>query len=374
MGELHESGSITDSLAAAIQRLTYTPVTAADFETERIPAHLRPTFSVMDERGTTVASAKDLGALQEQLKSTTRESVARASVAPNASRVTNALERTGLTTWDFDGLPRLLDTRQGSNTIRAYPALIDAGTTVSIRLMSTPGDQTRMHAAGVRRMLQLAIPSPVTYVQDHLTTTEKLSLTQSPYRTTGELFADCMVACIDAVVGDREIYTLAEFELARDEVSATIMDSMFATASLVSAIVLAGRVAEKAIKAASSVQLLSPLADMREQLGSLIYPGFVSTTGLVQLRRTPLYLAGIVHRIDKLGENLGRDRVWMTEVQTATQHYESAGGTLPLAPGLPADLKLARWMLEELRISLFAQHLGAVGPVSLQRIVKALGR
>jgi ATP-dependent helicase HrpA len=181
-----------------------------------------------------------------------------------------------------------------------------------------------------------------------------------------------MVACIDAVVGGREIYTRAEFERARDDVSATIMDSMFTTASLVSAIVLAGRTAEKAIKAASSVQLLSPLADMREQLGSLVYPGFVSTTGLVQLRRTPLYLAGIVHRIGKLGDNLGRDRVWMTEVQTATQRYESAGGTLPLTPGLAPNLVLARWMLEELRISLFAQHLGTVGPVSLQRIVKVL--
>ncbi len=376
LGELDEAGSslaITEALAAAIQRLTFVPVTAADFDTDRIPAHLRPTFAVMDERGTSVASGKDLRALQEQLKSSARESVARASTAPNPSRVTSTLEQSGITEWDFTELPRLLDTKQGSNTIRAYPALVDDGASVSIRLMSTPADQARAHLGGVRKMLQLAIPSPVSYVQEHLTTTEKLSLAQSPFRTTGDLFADCMVACIDAVLGEREVFTRAEFDAARDEVSATILDSMFRTVSLVSTVVLAGRAAEKAIKAASSVHLLSPLADMREQLGNLVYPGFVSATGLTQLRRTPVYLAGIVHRIGKLAENLGRDRVWMTEVQTASERYSSAGGTLPLSPDLSPSLVTARWMLEELRISLFAQHLGTVGPVSLQRIVKVLG-
>jgi ATP-dependent helicase HrpA len=368
LGELDGDGSITEALAAAIQRLTYVPVSANDFDLERLPAHLRPTFAVMDERGKTLASGKDLRSLQQQLKSSARESVARATVIP-----TSALERKGLTTWDFDELPRTLDTAHGPNTIRAYPALVDEGTSVAIRLMSTPADQRREQRAGVRRMLQLAIPSPVAYVQDHLTTAEKLSLAQSPYRTTTELFADCMAACIDAVVGEREIFGRAQFEAARDQVSATILDAMFATVSLVSTIILAGRDVEKDIKAASSVALLSPLADVREQLGDLVYPGFVSASGTAQLRRVPVYLAGIRHRIGKLGENLGRDRVWMSEVQSATERYRGAGGTLPLSSVLSAEIVHARWLLEELRLSLFAQHLGTAEPVSLQRIVKVLG-
>jgi ATP-dependent helicase HrpA len=368
MGELTEGdGPLSESLASAIQRLTYVPVSANDFDLERLPAHLRPTFAVMDEHGKTVASGKDLRALQQQLKSSARESVARASVIP-----TSALERKGLTTWDFDELPGTLDTKQGGNTIRAYPALVDEGASVAIRLMSTPADQQREQRSGVRRMLQLAIPSPVAYVQDHLTTAEKLSLAQSPYRTTAELFADCMAACIDAVIGERQIFARAEFEAARDEVSATILDEMFRTVSLVSTVILAGRDAEKDIKAASSVALLSPLADVREQLGDLVYPGFVSATGTAQLRRVPVYLAGIRHRIGKLGENLGRDRVWMSEVQSATERYRGAGGTLPLSSVLSAELVHARWLLEELRLSLFAQHLGTAEPVSLQRIVKVL--
>ena len=221
-------------------------------------------------------------------------------------------------------------------------------------------------------MLLLAIPSPVSYVQDHLTQTEKLTLAQSPYRTTVELFADCMAVCIDAGLAGREVWTRTEFEAVRDEISATIMDSLFQVVSLLTKVIAGSREAEKSIKAASNIAMLSPLADAREQLSALVYPGFASATGITQLHRVPVYLAGIVHRIGKLGENLGRDRVWMTEVQTATARYELAGGHLPSIPDAALSLVRARWLIEELRLSLFAQHLGTAEPVSLQRIVRVL--
>ncbi len=365
--EASDGRSLRAAIAASVTRLTYVPVAVTDFDESRIPSHLRMTFAVIDERSRAIASGMDLGALQQQLASTVRDSVARASVTPRSN-----LERAGLTTWDFDELPRTLDTKQGGNTIRAYPALVDEGTSVSIRLMSTPGDQAREQRRGLRRMLLLAIPSPVSYVQEHLTHTEKLTLAQSPYRTTTELFADCMAVCIDAVVDGREVWTRARFEAVRDEISATIMDAMFQTVSLLTRVIAGSRAAEKAIRAASNIAMLSPLADAREQLSALIFPGFAAATGLAQLRRLPVYLAGIVHRIGKLGENLGRDRVWMAEVQTATARFELAGGSLPLAPNSNASLERARWLLEELRLSLFAQHLGTAEPVSLQRIVRVL--
>jgi len=118
--------------------------------------------------------------------------------------------------------------------------------------------------------------------------------------------------------------------------------------------------------------LIAPLADAREQLEALVFPGFVARTGLAQLRRFPVYLAGITHRVEKLAENVGRDRVWMSEVQSATERYRAAGGELPPHPDAPPALSHARWLLEELRLSLFAQHLGTSEPVSLQRITKLL--
>jgi ATP-dependent helicase HrpA len=368
------SGSLVEFLAREITAQTYTAVSPSDFDLDRVPAHLRVTFAVMDDRGKRLASGKVLSALQASLKPAARASVAKAvEQQPSVERV----ERTGITSWDMDSIDRTRDVRHGANTIRAYPALVDEGKSVALRLMSTVDDQAEAHRAGVRRLLLLAIPSPLSYVQEHLTTQEKLVLAQSPYRSNAELFDDCMVACIDAVVGDREIFTRAEFEAARDAVSATVVDTLFQAVALVSRIIAKSREVDKAIKSATNLALIAPLGDARSQLEALVYAdqdgrGFVSATGLEKLRRIPVYLDGIVHRIGRLVENPGRDRAWMSEVQLATGRYVVAGGTLPLQRGADARIIRTRWMLEELRLGLFAQHLPTAEPVSLQRITKAL--
>ncbi|MBX0301357.1 ATP-dependent RNA helicase HrpA [Cryobacterium sp. 1639] len=364
--------SFAETLAALIQRLTYVPVTVRDFDLSRVPAHLRMTFRVIDERGRAVASGKDLGELQRRLGNKVRESVAKASAATPK----NAIERSGLTTWDFIELPRFIDTKQGDNTIRGYPTLIDDGTSVSIRMMSTVDEQARTLPGGVRRLLLLATASPVAYVQQHLTGSEKLSLATSPYRSTQALFDDCLAAAVDDVLyrvrPDGQVFMKAEFDSIRDRVSGVVMDSMFETVGLVARILTASRAADKALKASTSMALLAALTDAREQLNGLVYPGFVSATGLAQLRHLPRYLGGITARIDKLLDNPNRDRVWMNEVQSATAKFTEAGGRIPLPETAAANLVRARWMIEELRISLFAQELRAAESVSLQRIQKVL--
>ena len=364
--------SFAETLAALIQRLTYVPVTVRDFDLSRVPAHLRMTFRVVDERGRTVAAGKDLGDLQRRLGSKVRESVAKASAATPK----NAIERTGLTSWDFVELPRFIDTKQGDNTIRGYPTLVDEGDSVAIRMMSTAAEQARTLPGGVRRLLLLATASPVAYVQQHLKAGEKLSLATSPYRSTQALFDDCLAAAVDDVLfrvrPDGQVFMKAEFDTIRDRVSGVLMDSMFETVGLVARVLSAARAADKALKASTSMALLAALTDAREQLNGLVYPGFVSATGLAQLRHVPRYLAGITARIEKLNDNPNRDRVWMNEVQAATAKFADAGGRIPLSADAPANLVRARWMIEELRISLFAQELRAAESVSLQRIQKVL--
>ncbi len=232
----------------------------------------------------------------------------------------------------------------------------------------------------MRRLLLNAIPTPTAYVQEHLTTNEKLALAHSPYQSTAALFADCMVACIDAVLRDSAselVFDRAGFERVRDAVSSTILDRLFETVGVVATVLTKARDADKAIRDATSLTLLAPLGDARAQLDALVHPGFVSRTGLARLRRIPVYLDGIIHRLGKLteagaGSNRGRDRVWQNEVEEATARYVRAGGALPLAPDSPEHLVRARWMLEELRLSLFAQHLPTAESVSLQRITKVL--
>jgi ATP-dependent helicase HrpA len=242
--------------------------------------------------------------------------------------------------------------------------------------MATPADQARETPRGVRRLLMLAVPSPVAYVQQHLTAPEKLILATSPYQNTSALFADCLVAVVDDVLHrvkpDGQLYTKKEFLTVRDRVSGAVMDQMFQTVSLVARTLTAARDADKAMKAATNMSLLTALTDMRQQRDRLVYPGFVSATGLQQLQRVPVYLVGITRRTAKLLEAPSRDRAWLIEVQQATERYEAAGGAFPPAEGAPPALVRARWMLEEFRISLFAQDLRPSESVSLQRIAKVL--
>src|SRR5690606_33717800 len=134
----------------------------------------------------------------------------------------------------------------------------------------------------------------------------------------------------------------------------------------------AARTAEKAIKRATSLNLLPALSDATAQLNGLVFAGFVSATGSGRLASLRRYLAGIAHRAEKLPDNPSRDRVWMNEIQAATELFEAAGGSIPLDPFASPHLVKARWMLEELRLSLFAQSIGAAETVSLQRIRKVL--
>jgi ATP-dependent helicase HrpA len=369
-----QSGDATrlaDYLATSIQRLTYTPVGADDFEPERLSPHLRMTFAVINEKGVEVARAKDLDGLQRKLKTRGREAVARVSAS-----TPHAIERAGITTWDFDELPHVIDSRQGGTVIRAYPALVDKGTSVSITLMSTPEDQARETPGGVRRLLLLAIPSPLSYVREHLTQSEKLLLATSPYQNINALFDDCAVAAIDAGVRTRRpdgvLWNRAEFEATRLEISAGLVESLIAIVANVSLVLGAARDADRTLRASTSMSLVASLADAREQLAGLVFPGFISSTGAAQLRHLPRYLRGITARIEKLPTELARDRAWQLQVQASTARYVAAGGRIPLAPHTSENLVRVRWMLEELRVSLFAQTLGTAETISPQRIAKAL--
>ncbi|GGF28399.1 ATP-dependent RNA helicase HrpA [Subtercola lobariae] len=367
--------SFLDDLAQTMTRLTFVAVSASDFDRSRIPAHLSVSFRVVDERGKTLAASKNLTELQHRFRSAARESVARAS-----SATANAIEQSGLTSWNFTQLPRFIDTKSAESVIRAYPAIVEEKTSVAIRLMSTQGEADRLTPLGIRALLLLTVPSPVSYVREHLTQNEKLILATSPYPSIQALFDDTLKACADAVIrethADGLLFTQSEFEAVRDRFSSTVMESMYSAVATVAASLTKARDAERALKNATSVSLLAALSDARAQLAALIYPGFISSTGTPQLKSYPRYLTGVEQRMQKLPDAPARDRAWMTEVQNATTRYEAAGGPLPLPDNafttVSAPIIRARWMLEELRISLFAQALGTDGPVSLQRIQKVL--
>ena len=399
-GPEHHDGLPAQSLRAAlaqrVQRVANQPVTPADFDLDRVPAHLGMTFRAVDHRGRTVGTSRDLADLQARLAGRAREQVARTLARPGASprpgpgttdgdaaRDTGAgaipaasvVERTGLLTWDIGALPDVVDTKVAGGVVRGYPALVDEKESVALRIEATPERAARLTHAGVRRLLLLAVPSPSAYVLDHLTAAEKLSLAASPYPSAKALIEDARVAVADAVmarVAPAGIRDEATFTAVRDALSAAVVDELFQAVSLVARILTLQRDVERAIKGQNSMTLLAALGDVKTQLAGLVFPGFVSRTGLARLAHLPRYLQGALERVQRLADNPGRDRQRMTEFERASALYTDAGGTLPLAPDAAAHLARARWLLEEYRVSLFAQQLGTAEQVSLQRVTKAL--
>ncbi|GAA1545773.1 ATP-dependent helicase HrpA [Microbacterium ginsengiterrae] len=382
--------SLKEALARLIQPLANQPVAASDFEDDRVPGHLRMNFRAVDERGRVVGSARDLAELQNTLSDRARASVAR-SVSRPAGRAPQPgpgpssdarpggasapIERDGLTSWTFGDLPEVLDTRVAGGVVRGYPAIVDQGKTVSVRVEATAEAAESATRDGVLRLVLLNVPSPASYVQEHLTSKEKLALAASPYPSVAALIEDARSAVARAALERTNpgvIRTEAEFGKARDTVNATLVDDLFQTVSLVARILTASRDVERGMKAQNSLALLGPLGDIRSQLSGLLHPGFISAAGTDRLTHFPRYLQGMVERLQTLANEPGRDRARMTEYERVSQAFADAGGVIPLPADAPPALVEVRWLLEEYRVSVFAQRLGTAKPVSPQRIMKAL--
>ncbi|MDH6423108.1 ATP-dependent RNA helicase HrpA [Aurantimicrobium minutum] len=369
-------GNLLVAVAKALQHLSGALVSPQDFDPERLADHLRMTYRVISNTGKNLGTDKNLSKLQRGLAERSRDAVAEV-----AERVTSPLERDGLTSWDFDELPRTVDAKHGGNTVRAYPALVveNPGTArqeVNIRLLATEADQRREHPLGTRALVVAAIPSPAKYVQEHLTAAEKLILTQSPYPSLNALISDAIAASVDNVLfsmrEDGMIFQKAEFETLRDRVQGAIMDNIFDAVSLTARILSAAKEAQKAMANTNPMSFLAQLSQEKAHLEQLLQPGFISDAGLARLPRILIYVRAITMRINKMVEDSGRDRTAAVELDQALNLYEAAGGKIPLAPHSPDKLVKVRWMLEEFRVSLFAQSLGTAEPISLQRIKKVL--
>ena len=374
-----EASALTALLAAEIRRRTSVPVNADDFDPDRLPAHLTPTFRVIDGRGKTIGTGKNLGELKAAHKQLATRGVARVAAAALPK---SELERKNVTEWTFGTLPKHVDTAYakgrapGAGVVRAYPAIVDRRTSVELVLVADPAEQTRVSRRGIRRLLALSSPSPASYIREHLTNQEKLLLGAGPYRSLDAAIADVSLAVADAAIRkhapDGLVWSEEDFERIANEYARSLIDEVYGAIALTARTLDGVRLARKAIDQAKSIQVLGQVADAAKQVDGLVYDGFVSHTGLAQLTRLPVYLEALSLRMRGLTENPGRDRAWQNEVDRMLILFSDAGGKIPLPEGTPEKLAHARWLIEELRVSLFAQQLRTAEPVSAQRIQKLL--
>ncbi len=343
-------GDLTAALARALERAGGTSLPADVWPLDVLPDYLRVRISVEDG-SRVVGAGRDLAALQRTLAPVARRAVASAT----------DVERSGLTTWPGGALPRDVD----AGAVTAYPALVDEGDSVAVRVMATRADQEHQMRRGTRRLLLLTMGSPLRSVVGRLPSAVKLGLAAYPHGAVPALLADCLDASVDALMraNGGPAWDESSFARLRDAVRGDLDATLLETVTEVSRLLAAARDVEASLVALTLPAARDATDDIRAQLAELIRPGFVTACGSGRLRDLQRYVAAMAKRVEKLGPDLARDRTRMEQVRRLTEEWRVAGE--------PADI---RWLIEELRVSLFAQSLGTAVPVSERRIRDALAR
>ncbi|MFF8814329.1 ATP-dependent RNA helicase HrpA [Streptomyces pactum] len=364
---------LTVALGRELQRMTGVRIEPEDWDPSKVPDHLKITFRVVDERRRKLAEDKDLEALRLRLKPKTRAAITKAFAT---SKEGGGIEqRSGLTSWTVGALPRTFETRRAGQPVKAYPALVDEGSSVAVRLFDTEAEQQQAMWRGTRRLILLNLPaSPVKFVQGKLGNSAKLALASSPHGSVQALFEDCVSAAVDRLVAARggPAWDEEGFRKLFDAVRADIMDATLDTVRKVQEVLAAWQACERRLKATSSPVLLPSLTDIREQLDRLVPPGFVTAHGVRRLPDLMRYLVAVDRRLQQLPTNAERDRARMAKVKEMQDEYAWLLEQFPPGRPVPAQALEIRWMIEELRVSYFAHALGTAYPISDKRIVKAV--
>ncbi|MFJ8081448.1 ATP-dependent RNA helicase HrpA [Streptomyces sp. NPDC096205] len=366
---------LTVTMARELKRMVGVPFEADDFDWAKVPDHLRITFRIVDERRRKLAEDKDLEALKLRLKPKARKALSQAAAATASREGGESLERRGLTDWSIGSLSRVFETRRAGQPVKAYPALVDDGDTVSVRLFDTEAEQAEAMWKGTRRLILRNIPvNPAKFASDRLTNAQKLALSANPHGSVQALFDDCAMAAADKLIGDfgGPAWDEESYRKLYDKVRAEIVDTTVRTVGQVQQVLAAWQACERRLKAVRSPALLPNLADVRAQLDALVRPGFVTEAGIARLPHLMRYLVAADRRLQQMPTGVQRDTTRMEKVHDMQDEYAWLLEQLPKGRPVPASVLEIRWMIEELRVSYFAHALGTAYPVSDKRIVKAI--
>ncbi|XBB65329.1 ATP-dependent RNA helicase HrpA [Nocardioides sp. WV_118_6] len=335
-----------------------------------LPEHLKPTYRVVDESGKIQGRGKSLTELKAPL-------AGEFDKAMKAVASDSGVARTGETDWVFDEIPVTATWTRAGHEVEAYPGLVDEGTTVGLQVSGSADERDARHRLGVVRLALLGLGSkPLAGVVDGLSNAQKLGLAGTPYGSTADLVADCLRAVVtDAVDARPAVFTAADFDALLTALRATAAAPVRETLAELLRVLETWREVDRLLSGRADLPLLPALADLQAQLGRLVHDGFVGELGTARLRRLRIWLLAMRERrvaLDNGGPAaLVKDRQRMDVVQPLQEAYLARVAALPEGRPPGAALRALRWMLEEYRVSLWAQHLGTDGPVSDVRIRKA---
>ncbi|MFF9300975.1 ATP-dependent RNA helicase HrpA [Streptomyces sp. NPDC014764] len=363
------------TMARELKRMVGVPFEAEDFDWSRVPDHLKVTFRIVDERRRTLAEDKDLEALKLKLRPKARKALSQAAAATAQRQGGESLERKGLTDWTIGSLTRVFETRRAGQPVKAYPALVDDGDSVSVRLFDSEAEQAEAMWKGTRRLILLGIPvNPAKFASEKLTNPQKLALSANPHGSVQALFDDCAMAAADKLIADfgGPVWDEESYRKLFDKVRAEIVDTTVRAVGQVQQVLAAWQACERRLKGVRSPALLPNLQDVRKQLDGLVRPGFVTEAGLRRMPDLMRYLVAADRRLQQMPTNVQRDTTRMAKVHEMQDEYAWLLEQMPQGRPVPQQVRDIRWMIEELRVSYFAHALGTAYPVSDKRIVKAI--
>ncbi|MBN6063499.1 ATP-dependent RNA helicase HrpA [Aggregatibacter actinomycetemcomitans] len=357
---------LLDALIYELRRMTGVTVEAEHWNWAQIPSHLKMTFRVVDEKGKKIAESMNLDALKFELKDRVQESIS--AVADDG------IEQSGAHIWNFADLPQFYEQKKHGFSVKAFPAIVDEKDAVGVKLFETEFEQAVAMQQGLRRLLLLNVPSPIKYLHEKLPNKSKLGLYFTPFGRVMDLIDDCIACAVDKLIADFGGFVWNEegFEKLRDFVRENLNDVTVDIAQKVEQILTLTHQLNQRLKGKMDFTMAFALSDMKSQIAGLIYQGFVQKSGYARLPDLLRYLQAIDKRMDKLAQDVNRDRAAMLRVEQVQQAYQQLLAKLPKSKPISDEVVEIRYMIEELRVSLFAQQLGTKYQVSEKRVLNLI--
>jgi len=363
-------GRLTDAMATKLRRMTGVTVPEENWDESSLPAHLRMNFKIFDGKKL-VSQGRDLQSLQQQLSGKVQQRLEKTAG--------DDISREQVDSWDFDDLPEVITERQQGFELKAYPGLINKGKgQVALQLFDNPEQAKQHHKTGVRELLLQQIPSPVKHLQKSLSNKAKLAMYFNPWGKVDALIADCIAAAVDGLIQEQieqgnKLRDKQSFGQLKDVVRANLNERVEKIALEVEQCLLLSQQVRKALKGKIPLDQIQSRGDIQDQLDNLVFAGFVSAYGSHRLSDIVRYLKAIQRRLEKLPVDPNKDRLMTLtlanleeQYKAVVKAYENKGSVVP------DDVAEIRWMIEELRVSFFAQTLGTKYPVSEKRVKQAI--
>ncbi|GLT16598.1 ATP-dependent RNA helicase HrpA [Vibrio zhanjiangensis] len=357
---------LLDALEKELRRMTGVEVLRENWNLEQVPDHLKVTFRAVDHRNRKLKENRDLHLLKESLKDKVQETLSKVA--------DDDIEQRDLKSWSFGELPKVYQQKRGGYEVKAYPAIVDAKDSVEIKLFETADEQSLAMQSGQRRLILLNVPSPIKYLHSHLPNKSKLGLYFNPYGKVLDLIDDCIACGVDKLMEEQGglVWQPEEFEQLKEHVRSELGDTVVEIAKKVEVILTTAFNINKKLKGKIDFSMAFALSDIKAQIEGLIFKGFATECGWKRLPDILRYMQAIEKRMEKLPIDPNKDRLHMLKIESVAEDYQELLNKIPQGLTVPEKVKQIRWMIEELRVSYFAQQLGTPYPVSDKRIKNAI--